>query len=111
MGVDLGRVTIAADSDGQIYSGGPVNGLRKRPAKLRQRLQQKGTQSAKRLLKKRRRKDQRFAANENLRIAKHLVTHAQGTRRGIALEDWTRLLVETSWSTTRATKPFGRTSR
>ena len=87
LGVDLGIVNLAADSDGQTHSGGPVNGLSKRHAKLRQRLQQKGTKSAKRLLKKRRRKEQRFATNENHRIAKQVVTHAQDTRRGIALED------------------------
>jgi IS605 OrfB family transposase len=87
LGVDLGIVNIAADSDGQTYSGGQVNGLRKRHAKLRQRLQKKGTKSAKRLLTKRRRKEQHFAANENHRIAKQLVTHAQDTRRGIALEN------------------------
>ena len=46
LGVDLGIVNIAADSDGQTYSGGQVNGLRKRHAKLRQRLQKKGTKSA-----------------------------------------------------------------
>ena len=89
LGVDLGIVNIAADSDGQTYSGGQVNGLRKRHAKLRQRLQKKGTKSAKRLLKKRRHKEHRFAANENHRIAKQLVTKAQDTRRGIALEDLT----------------------
>src|SRR5690606_4358563 len=55
LGVDLGIANIAADSDGGTYSGGHVNGLRKRHAKLRARLQAKGTKSAKRLLKKRRR--------------------------------------------------------
>ena len=89
LGVDLGIVNIAADSDGQTYSGGQVNGLRKRHAKLRQRLHKKGTKSAKRLLQKRRRKEQRFARHENHRIAKQLVTKAPGTRRGIALEDLT----------------------
>ena len=64
LGVDLGIVNLAADSDGKIYSGGPVNGLRKRQAKLRRRLQTKGTKAAKRLLKKRRRKEQRFATHE-----------------------------------------------
>jgi len=87
LGVDLGIVNIAADSDGETHSGSPVNGLRKRHAGLRQRLQTKGTQSAKRLLKKRRRKQPRFATNANHRIAKQLVTKAQDTRRGIALED------------------------
>lgn len=57
MGVDLGIVNIAADSDGHTYSGGQVNALRTRHATLRQRLQHKSTQSAKRLLKKRRRKE------------------------------------------------------
>ena len=89
LGVDLGIVHIAADSDGQTYSGGQVNGRRQRHAKLRQRLQKKGTKSATRLLKKRRRKEQRFATNENHRIAKQVVTHAQDTRRGMALEDLT----------------------
>ena len=89
LGVDLGIVNLAADSDGETYSGGQINGLRKRHAKLRERLQKKGTKSAKRLLKKRRRKEQRVAANENHRIAKQLVTKAQDTGRGIALEDLT----------------------
>ncbi|PSR24045.1 MAG: hypothetical protein C7B45_00005, partial [Sulfobacillus acidophilus] len=89
LGVDLGIVNLASDSDGQTYSGGQVNGLWKRQATLRQRWQKKGTKSAKRLLKKRRRKEQRFATNENHRIAKQLVTTAQDTRRGIALEDLT----------------------
>ena len=83
LGVDLGIVNIAADSDGTLYSGGRVNGLRRRHTKLRRRLQQKGTASAKRLLK------QRFAAHENHRIVKQLVTTAQDTRRGMALEDLT----------------------
>ena len=38
LGVDLGIVNIAADSDGETYSGGHLNGLRKRYAKLRARL-------------------------------------------------------------------------
>ena len=87
LGVDLGIKNIAADSDGKTYSGGKVNGLRGRHAKLRQRLQSKGTKSAKRLLKKRRRKEMRFAADVNHTISKRLVAKAKGTGRGIALED------------------------
>lgn len=89
LGVDLGITNIAADSDGETYSGGHLNGLRKRHAKLRARLQAKGTKSAKRLLKKRRRKEQRFAQNVDHVIAKRLVAKARDTRRGIALEDLT----------------------
>lgn len=87
LGVDLGIANLAADSDGETYSGGHVNGLRKRYAKLRAKLQKKGTKSAKRLLKKRRRKESRFAAHVNHVISKRLVAKAKGTGRGIALED------------------------
>jgi putative transposase len=89
LGVDLGIVNIAADSNGTTYSGGQVNGLRKRHAKLRQRLLSQDTKSANRLLKKRRRKEHRFATDVNHRIAKQPVAKAQDTGRGIALEDLT----------------------
>jgi IS605 OrfB family transposase len=85
--VDLGIVNIAADSDGVTYSGGQVNGLRKRHAQLRARLQSKGTASAKRLLRKRRRKEFRFARDVNHSISKRLVAKAKDTGRGIVLED------------------------
>ncbi|MDP3063198.1 MAG: transposase [Chloroflexota bacterium] len=87
LGVDLGIVNIAADSDGATYSGGQVNGLRKRHAKLRARLQSRGTRSATRLLKKRSRKESRFARDVNHRISKRLVAKAQCTKRAIALEN------------------------
>ena len=86
LGVDLGIVNIAADSDGQVYSGSQVNALRKRYARLRSKLQSKGTKSAKKLLRKRRRKEKRFAANVNHIISKELVSKAKDTGRGIALE-------------------------
>ena len=87
LGVDLGIVNIAVDSDGKTYSGNQVNGLRKRQAKLRGKLQAKGTKAAKRLLVKRSRKERRFATNINHTIAKSIVAKAKGTGRGIALED------------------------
>ena len=87
LGVDLGIVNIAVDSDGEVHSGAQVNGLRHRHRRLRAKLQTKGTKSAKRLLKKRRRKEERFVRDVNHRISKHLVAKAQDTRRGLALED------------------------
>jgi len=87
LGVDLGVVNIATDSDGEVFSGGKVNGLRRRHAKLRGRLQSKGTRSAKRLLRKRRRKERRFAQDVNHSIAKRIVEKAEGTGRAVALED------------------------
>ena len=87
LGIDLGVVNIAVDSDGEVFSGEKVNGLRRRHAKLRARLQSKGTKSAKRLLKKRRRKEHRFAQDVNHCIAKRIVEKAEDTGRAVALED------------------------
>lgn len=89
LGVDLGIANIASDSDGFVYAGGTVNGLRARHTKLRRRLQKKGTRSSKRLLKKRRRKEQRFASDVNHCISKELVERAKRTGRGIAIEELT----------------------
>ena len=91
LGIDLGIVNIAADSDGALYSGGQVNGLRKRHAKLRGRLQSKQTKAAKRLLKKRSRKEKRFATHVNHCISKSVVAKAKDSGRGIALEDLTHI--------------------
>ncbi|AWS44901.1 RNA-guided endonuclease TnpB family protein [Streptosporangium sp. 'caverna'] len=87
LGVDLGIVNIATDSTGQAHSGAGVRAVRRRNRILRARLQSKGTKSAKRLLKKRRRKESRFARDVNHVISKHLVGKAKGTGSGIALED------------------------
>jgi putative transposase len=87
VGIDLGIVNIATDSDGRIYSGAHLTGLRHRHRRLRQRLQRKGTRSARRLLKRRRRKERRFATWVNHTLSTRIVAEAQGTARGIALED------------------------
>jgi len=87
LGVDLGIVNIATDSDGETYSGAQINSLRKRHARLRAKLQSKGTKSAKRLLKRRRGKERRFAQDVNHVIAKRIVEKAEGTGRAIGLED------------------------
>lgn len=104
IGVDMGIVRIATDSDGNAYSGATVNGLRHRHAKLRTKLQAKGTQSAKRLLRKRRRAEARFSRDTNHVISKRIVRLAQGTTRGIALEDLTHIRERVS-----ARKPQRRT--
>jgi len=87
LGVDLGVVNIATTSDGKEFSGAVIRGIRYRHAALRKKLQKKGTKSAKRLLKKRRRKEQRFATDINHCISKQIVSVAKGTERGIAMED------------------------
>ena len=87
LGVDLGISKIATTSDGKYYSGAKVKNLQRRHFKLRQKLQAKGTKSAKRLLKKRRRKESRFATDVNHCISKKLVEVAKGTHRAIVLEN------------------------
>jgi IS605 OrfB family transposase len=87
LGVDLGIVNIAADSDGAQHSGKALRAVRHRNRQLRARLQSKGTKSARRLLQKRRPREARFARDVNHCISKELVGEAQGTGRGIKLED------------------------
>lgn len=91
LGVDFGIVEIAADSDGTKYSGSTLNKIRNRNRALRRKLQRKGTKSAKRLLKKRSRKEQRFANDTNHVISKRIVQTAQRTNRAIAIEDLTAI--------------------
>ncbi|MER5625752.1 transposase [Streptosporangium sp. NPDC002544] len=87
LGVDLGIANIATTSGGVRHSGKGLNAVRHRHRELRRRLQAKQTKSAKRLLKRRRRAEARFAANTNHTIAKRIVTEATRTGQGIALED------------------------
>ncbi|WP_433365325.1 RNA-guided endonuclease InsQ/TnpB family protein [Streptosporangium sp. CA-115845] len=87
LGVDLGIANIATTSGGVRHSGKTLNAVRHRHRELRRRLQAKQTKSAKRLLKRRRRAEARFAANTNHTIAKRIVTEAARTGQGIALED------------------------
>jgi IS605 OrfB family transposase len=87
LGVDLGVVNIATDSDGNVYSGSHVRSMRHRHRKLRTKLQKKGTKSARRKLKRLSGKERRFATNTNHVISKQIVALAKGTGRGIALED------------------------
>ncbi|PRX46799.1 IS605 OrfB family transposase [Nonomuraea fuscirosea] len=87
LGVDLGIANIATTSTGSRHCGKGLNAVRHRQRELRRRLQAKQTKSARRLLKKRRRAEARFAANTNHVIAKQIVTEAERTGNGIALED------------------------
>ena len=89
LGVDLGIVNIATTSDGERMSSRVINRYRRRQLALRRRLQAKQTKSAKRVLKRQRRKEQRRARDINHCIAKRIVTEAERTGRGIALEDLT----------------------
>ena len=87
LGVDLGVVNLAVDSDGAQHTGAPVEAVRVRLQRLRTALQARGTRSAKKHLKRLSGREARFRANTNHVLSKRLVAKAQGTGRGLALED------------------------
>jgi putative transposase len=93
LGVDLGVITLAATSDGEFLNQttGPkhahINRVRARYSRLQRKLQQKSTKSARRFLHKRSGREKRFAKDINHCLSKAIVRTAQGTSRGIVLED------------------------
>lgn len=87
IGVDLGIVNIAVTSSNEKFAGEKLNKARERYLRIRKELQKKGTKSAKRKLKKRRRKESRFAKDVNHCISKKIVAEAERTGHGIALEE------------------------
>ena len=89
LGVDLGVAQIAADSDGNLYSGSEIKSVRHRQRRVRAKLQARQTRSAKRRLKKLSGKERRFAKHVNHVISKQIVAAAERTGRGIAVEELT----------------------
>src|SRR5579859_6515634 len=65
LGVDLGIVNLATDSDGQSFSGAQVKHVRNRYHTRRQQLQKVATKSAKRRLKQTSGKERRFQKDTN----------------------------------------------
>jgi putative transposase len=86
LGVDLGIVQLAVDSDGKSYSGADVERVRRRQQKRRSGLQKRGTKGAKRRLRKLSGRQARFQKHTNHCIAKAVVMDAERTSRGVALE-------------------------
>ena len=87
LGVDLGIVSLAVDSDGATYGGADVERQRQRHQKRRNGLQKLGTKGAKRRLRKLSGKQARFQKHHNHCISKAIVADAERTDRGIALEN------------------------
>lgn len=87
LGIDLGIVNLATDSDGDTFSGEQVEKVRTRMHALRQRLQKRGTKSAKRHLKKLSGKEARFKRNTNHVISKRIIAKAKANKQGIAIEE------------------------
>lgn len=87
LGVDLGIVNLAVDSDGAVHKGEKVDKTRGKLGKLRSKLQGVETKSAKRHLKKLSGYERRFHRDVNHCISKSIVAKAKDTGRAIALED------------------------
>ncbi len=87
LGVDLGIINLATDSEGETFSGEQVERVRTRHQALRQRLQKRGTKSAKRHLKKLSGKEARFRKNSNHVISKRVVQKAKQQHKAIAIEE------------------------
>lgn len=87
LGVDLGIINLATDSDGQTFSGAGVEASRQWYGKRRAVLQSVGSKSAKRRLKKLSGKQARFQRDVNHCISKSLVLKAKGTFRALSIED------------------------
>jgi putative transposase len=87
IGVDLGVVNLATDSDGESFKGDTVEATRKHYSRRRKGLQSKGTKGAKRRLRKIRAKESHFRKDRNHKISKAIVAKAKGTACAIGVED------------------------
>lgn len=86
IGVDRGIVNLATTSDGTNYQGRRLTRYRRWQARKRAELQARQTRSATRRLARRSKKEQRHATHLNHAISKEIVSVAQRTGRGIAVE-------------------------
>ena len=85
LGIDLGVVNLATDSDGESFRGDDVEACRNHYGRRRKVLQKVGTKSAKRKLRKTRSQERRF--RNSTKISKAIVAKAKGTALAIGVED------------------------
>jgi IS605 OrfB family transposase len=91
LGVDLGIVNLATDSDGNTYTGDAIEVVRQRCMTHRETFQRTGTRSAKRRLNAMAGQQARFQRWINHGIAKRLVQLAKDTKAVLVLEDLTHI--------------------
>ena len=89
IGIDLGMVNIATDSEGNQYSGEQVKKVRKRCRRLRKLLQPRKTRSARKHLQKAGKRESRFVKDVNHVISKKMVQLALDRQKALACEDLT----------------------
>ncbi|MBT9164548.1 MAG: hypothetical protein DDT23_00549 [candidate division WS2 bacterium] len=95
IGVDFGRNQIATLSDGTQYGSETLNKVRDKYFKVRRSVQSKCTRGSKKLLKRLKGREQRFATITNHTIAKQVVQKAKSLNKGIAIEDLTHIREKT----------------
>jgi IS605 OrfB family transposase len=86
IGVDRGIVNLATTSDGTNHQGRRMSRYRRWQARKRAELQKKHTRSATRRLARRAQREKRHTTYVNHKISKEIVSLAQRTARGIAVE-------------------------
>lgn len=96
LGIDLGIVNLATDSDGEVYSGAAVETNRRIHAHRRRNLQRNGTRAAKRKLRQLSGKQADFQRTTNHTISKCIVAKAKDTNRAIAVENLTGIRQRTT---------------
>jgi IS605 OrfB family transposase len=96
LGVDMGTVQLATDSDGKHFDGSDVEATRQHYRNKRGQLQRlsahqkregKRPLNIRRKLKKFSSRERRFKKDTNHCISKQIVERAKGSLRGVALED------------------------
>ena len=91
IGIDLGVKNIAVTSQGDVFSGEHIEKKRKQYHAHRQRLQKRGTRSARRRIKITGQKESRFRKDTNHVISKLLVAKAKALGYSLALEELTNI--------------------
>ena len=109
MGVDLGIAVLAMDSDGEAHTGEGVKQCRRKFSRLRAGLQKAGTKSAKKHLRRNRRRESRYQRDVNHCISKHLVQKALAGQKALAIEELSGIRERTQ-ATVRTNQRYERLS-
>jgi len=96
LGVDLGIVNLAVDSDGTTYKGKDIDKIMHRNERIKAKLQACGSKSAKQHLKRISGHEARYRRNMNHNISKKLVAKALDTGRAIVLENLKGIRAQTT---------------
>ena len=87
LGIDMGIVEIATDSEGQSFSGATVKAVRMRNREHKRHVQRRRTRSAYKRLQAIGKRVSRFSKDVNPCISKSLVQKAFDLKKALAIED------------------------